>query len=50
MTGYDETLAKCSHCEKEMLFAHYGFHPAFSVLCPECTIESKKPVNQMEKP
>lgn len=40
MTGYDETLALCSHCQKAMLVAHYGFHPAFSVLCPECTAKS----------
>ena len=42
MTGYDETNAICSYCKREMLVAHYGAHPPFSVLCPDCTIKAKQ--------
>lgn len=39
MTGYDESLVKCSSdkCEKQMLVTHYGFHPTFTIFCPEHT-------------
>lgn len=41
MTGYDEQLTVCSHCKSDMVIAHYGFHPAFSILCPDCTKKAK---------
>ncbi len=42
MTGYDEELSVCSGCKKDIVVAHYGCHPAYSILCPDCTTKAKE--------
>lgn len=48
MTGYDEQVVKCGNCNQEMLICHYGFHPAFSILCPDCTSKVPKLVESLK--